>query len=87
MKLFIIAAVAVSTVGCASSSYYGKETQLHVPKRTQPMGRQEVIQAITDCESAMTRPVLIMGKQRINDWDTDIVLNVTCAPMRQAHYK
>lgn len=86
MKLFIIAAVAASTVGCASS-YYGTETKLFVPKRTQPMGRQEVIQAITDCEAAMTRPILIMGKQRINDWDTDIVLNVTCAPMRQAYYK
>ena len=86
MKLVIAIAVAVSAVGC-SSSYYGSETKLYVPKRAQPMGRQEVIQAITDCESAMTRPVLIMGKQRVNDWDTDIVLNVTCAPMRQAYYK
>ena len=80
-----IAAVSAALVGRASSPY-GSESKLHVYKRAQPMSRQEVIVAIGDCEAAKLRPILIMAKRRVNDWDTDIIIDVTCGPKTQAYY-
>lgn len=80
-----IAAVTLGIAGCASSPY-GSESKLVVQKRAQAMSRQEVIQAIQDCEVSKMRPVLIMAKRRVNDWDTDIIIDVTCAPRNPAYY-
>ena len=82
--LFTILATGVM-VGCASDPY-GSESTLFVEKRAQPMSRQQVIQAIQDCEVARTRPIMIMAKRRVNNWDTDIIIDVTCAPMRPAYH-
>lgn len=86
MKVLLgIAAVSAALVGCASSPY-GSESKLVVHKRAQPMSRQEVIMAIGDCEAAKLRPILIMAKRRVNDWDTDIIIDVTCGPKTQTYY-
>ena len=78
-KLLIGVAASVVLVGCASSPY-GTKAELKVEKKVYEMSRQQVINAITDCESAGMRPVLIMSKKRVNDFYVDIVLDVTCAP-------
>jgi hypothetical protein len=80
-----IAAVTVGITGCASSPY-GSESKLVVQKRAQAMSRQEVINAVQDCEAAKMRPILIMAKRRVNDWDTDIIIDVTCGPRTQTYY-
>lgn len=80
-----IAVVSAALVGCASS-HYGSESKLFVEKRAQPMSRQQVIQAIQDCEVSKMRPILIMAKRRVNDWDTDIIIDVTCAPRNVSYY-
>ena len=80
-----IAAVVLGITGC-SSSPYGSESKLVVQKRAQAMSRQEVIQAIQDCEVSRMRPVLIMAKRRVNDWDTDIIIDVTCAPRNPTYH-
>ena len=86
MKVLLgIAAVSAALGGCASSPY-GSESKLVVHKRAQPMSRQEVIMAIGDCEAAKLRPILIMAKRRVNDWDTDIIIDVTCGPKTQTYY-
>jgi hypothetical protein len=86
MKVLLgIAAVSAALTGCASSPY-GSESKLFVEKRAQPMSRQQVIQAIQDCEVSKMRPIMIMAKRRVNDWDTDIVIDVTCAPKAQNYY-
>ena len=87
MKVLLgIAAVSAALVGCGTSSPYGSESTLFVHKRAQPMSRQEVIIAIGDCEAAKLRPILIMAKRRVNDWDTDIIIDVTCGPKTQTYY-
>jgi hypothetical protein len=84
--LILTAAVATTAlVGC-SSSPYGSESKLFVEKRAQPMSRQQVIQAIQDCEVSKMRPILIMAKRRVNNWDTDIIIDVTCAPRAPSYY-
>jgi hypothetical protein len=84
-KILCISALSALAVGCASDPY-GSESKLFVEKRAQPMSRQAVIQAIQDCEVARTRPIVIMAKRRVNNWDTDIIIDVTCAPMRPAYH-
>lgn len=84
-KMLLIAAATVTVAGC-STSHYGTESKLYVQKRAQPMSRQEVIQAIQDCEVSKMRPILIMAKRRVNDWDTDIIIDVTCAPKAPSYY-
>ena len=88
MKSSIAVGIAVVTVGFTgcSSSHYGSKSELFVEKRAQPMSRQQVIQAIQDCEVSKMRPILIMAKRRVNDWDTDIIIDVTCAPRNPAYY-
>lgn len=83
--MLFVSAVSALVVGCASSPY-GTESKLYVQKRAQPMSRQEVIQAIQDCEVSKMRPILIMAKRRVNDWDTDIIIDVTCAPKAPSYY-
>lgn len=84
-KILCITALSALAVGCASDPY-GSESKLFVEKRAQPMSRQQVIQAIQDCEVSKMRPILIMAKRRVNNWDTDIIIDVTCAPRAPTYY-
>lgn len=87
MKVLLgIAAVSAVLVGCGTPSHYGSQSTLYVEKRAQPMSRQQVIQAIQDCEVSRMRPIMIMAKRRVNDWDTDIVIDITCAPKNPSQY-
>lgn len=87
MKVLLLAAgVAIAATGCASDPY-GKQSELRVQKKVHAMSRQEVINGITDCEAAGTRPILIMSKRRIDDHYTDVIVDVTCAPKALQYYR
>lgn len=87
MKVVLLAAaVAIAATGCASEPW-GKKSELRVQKKAFAMSRQEVINGITDCEAAGTRPVLIMTKRRIDDHYTDVIIDVTCAPKALQYYR
>lgn len=47
------------------------------------MTRQEVISAISECESANHRAVVIHSRVKINGRYSPIVVDVTCAPSSQ----
>ena len=53
---------------------------LMLDKEVQPMSRNEVITAINECESSGTRAVMVYAKRRINNYLSDVVVDVTCAP-------
>jgi hypothetical protein len=44
------------------------------------MSRNEVITAVTECTSNGLRAVMLYGKRKVNQYTTDIVVDVTCAP-------
>jgi hypothetical protein len=44
------------------------------------MDRQEVIQAIKECESQRLRAVMVYAKRRINQQPAITVVDVTCSP-------
>jgi len=68
--------------GCSSTFEAPKvaSQNLVLDKDIHPMDRQEVIQAIKECESQRLRPMVIYGKRKINNQSAITVVDVTCAP-------
>jgi hypothetical protein len=49
-------------------------------KNIQPMTRNEIIMAINECEANNTRAVVINSRRKINNYSTEVTVDVTCAP-------
>ena len=80
----VAAGVAVALLsGCQNlppNSTLDAQQQLVLDKQIQPMSRNEVITAVTECISQGLRAVMLYGKRKVNNATTDIVVDVTCAP-------
>ena len=82
-KLIMLVAAASLLAACSTSRTSDKELPnqvLILDKEVQPMGRQEVINGIGECESNGMRAVMLYSKRKINGYTTDVVVDVTCAP-------
>lgn len=76
--------------GCAAGSSWNAslldggssspEQKMILDKNIQAMSRNEVIVAVQECESSGLRAVMIIAKRKINNYTTDVVADVTCAP-------
>jgi hypothetical protein len=76
--------------GCAAGSSWNAslldggsgspEQKMTLDKNIQPMSRNEVIIAVQECESSGLRAVMIIAKRKINNYTTDVVADVSCAP-------
>jgi hypothetical protein len=55
-------------------------TQVLVDKNTYVMTRNEMVNAIMDCEAAGTRPVVITTRRKINGFLAEAPVDVTCMP-------
>ena len=66
----------------AACSTNGNQT-LILDKEINAMSRNEVINAITECENNGTRAVMLFAKRKINGLTADVVVDVTCAPIRR----
>jgi len=81
MKLLIALVAAATLVGCgASNTTTNAQQHLILDKQVHPMSRNEVITAVTECTSSGLRAVMLYGKRKVNQYTTDIVVDVTCAP-------
>jgi uncharacterized protein YcfL len=74
-----IALLAVVLVGCSSANQYPKQ-QLLIDSQVSAMSRQEVINAIHDCQSNGMRAVMVTSKKYVSGHITDVISEVTCAP-------
>ena len=54
--------------------------ELVMDKQIQPMGRNEVIDGVKQCESAGLRAIPIYAKRKINGYTVETVVEVTCGP-------
>lgn len=81
MKKLIFLIIASAITGCATNEFTtdGKQ-DLVIDKQIQPLSRNEVISAVTECTNNGLRAVMLYGKRKINGYTTDIVVDVTCAP-------
>jgi hypothetical protein len=76
--------------GCAAGSSWNAslldggssspEQKMTLDKNIQAMSRNEVILAVQECESSGLRAVMIIAKRKINNYTTDVVADVSCAP-------
>jgi hypothetical protein len=56
------------------------DQKLVMDKNIQPMGRNEVIDAIKQCEKNGLRAITIYGKRKINGYTAETLVDVTCGP-------
>jgi hypothetical protein len=69
------------TAGCSSlSAPQAPNQDLIVDKQVQPMGRNEVIDAVRQCESSGLRAIPLYAKRKINGYTVETVVEVTCGP-------
>ena len=71
---------AMLTCALAACSSTPTEQKMVIDKEVQVMSRNEVIDAINQCESNNTRAVVIYAKRKINGFTADAVVDVNCAP-------
>jgi hypothetical protein len=74
-----LALLAVVLAGCSSGNQYPRQ-QLLIDSQVSAMSRQEVINAIHDCQENNLRAVMITAKKNLNGHITDVISEVTCAP-------
>lgn len=60
--------------------YEQPNQELIVDPRVQSMGRNEVIDAIKQCETAGLRAIPIYAKRKIAGYSVETVVEVTCGP-------
>ena len=69
------------TAGCSSlSTPQAPNQDLVVDKQVQPMGRNEVIDAVRQCETSGLRAIPLYAKRKINGYTVETVVEVTCGP-------
>jgi uncharacterized protein YceK len=78
----ILCWVALVTAGCSSVMPAPKppEQELIVDARVQQMARNEVIDAVKQCESSGLRAIPIYAKRKIGGYSVETVIEVTCGP-------
>jgi hypothetical protein len=75
-----LALLVVVLTGCSTGSSYPNQ-QLLVDSQVSAMSRNEVINAIHDCQTNGMRAVMVTSKKRVSGHITDVISDVTCAPM------
>jgi hypothetical protein len=82
-KVILISAISMLG-GCAlfNNDPISKlpNTEVLVDKSAYIMTRNEMINAIMDCESAGTRPVVITTRRKVNGFLSEAPVDVTCMP-------
>lgn len=73
--------LAVITTGCSNFQPPKPPNQeLIVDARVQPMGRNEVIDAVRQCETSGLRAIPLYAKRQIAGYSVETVIEVTCGP-------
>lgn len=81
MKGALILLACMWLTGCVNQgALVSAESSLAVDKEVHPMTRTEVIDAITECQTAGMRAVVVNSRRKINNYSTPTVVDVTCAP-------
>ena len=77
---FKIIAMALSLSAC--SSYSEPNVTVKTDKEIYKLDRHEVINAITQCQDAGLRPLMVYGRIIVGGRPSPVVLDVTCSPMK-----
>jgi len=83
MKTVIASALLLALIGCSTTTTQAPNQELIVDKQVQPMGRNEVIDAVRQCESSGLRAIPLYAKRKIGGYTVETVVEVTCGPKYQ----
>lgn len=82
-SLLLVLSIAVLS-GCSifNPDPFNKlqNTTVHVDKDVPAMTRNEIINAVNECEGNGLRPVMITARRKVNGYLSEITAEVTCAP-------
>ena len=70
----------VVTTGCSTFQPKPPNQELIVDARVAPMGRNEVIDAVKQCETSGLRAIPLYAKRQIAGYSVETVIEVTCGP-------
>lgn len=81
-KLIIFGVVVLSGCSLFNPDPFNKlqNTTVHVDKDIPAMTRNEIINAVNECEGNGLRPVMITARRKVNGYLSEITAEVTCAP-------
>ena len=84
MKKILLVLGVASLVGCSmfKPDPFAKlpNTDVHVDKAVPAMTRNEIINAVNECEGNGLRPVVITARRKVNGHLSEVTADVTCAP-------
>jgi hypothetical protein len=80
LALFLTACASNKTPILQDQKHEVPNQELIVDPRVQSMGRNEVIDAIKQCETAGLRAIPIYAKRKIAGYSVETVVEVTCGP-------
>jgi hypothetical protein len=89
MKMFtfaLLCTLSIITTGCSMMPGHvpsPPNQDLIVDKQVQPMGRNEVIDAVRQCESSGLRAIPLYAKRKIGGYTVETVIEVSCGPKYQ----
>jgi len=88
MRMFTYAflcSMGIIMAGCSSLPGAPKppNQELIVDDKVQPMGRNEVIDAVRQCETSGLRAIPLYAKRKIGGYTVETVVEVTCGPKYQ----
>ena len=70
----------VVALAACSSTQQPPNQELIIDAKIQQMGRQEVIDAVKQCETSGLRAIPIYAKRKIGGYTVETVVEVTCGP-------
>jgi len=80
-----LCSMGIIMAGCSSLPGAPKppNQELIVDDKVQPMGRNEVIDAVRQCETSGLRAIPLYAKRKIGGYTVETVVEVTCGPKYQ----
>jgi hypothetical protein len=82
----ILCWAALVTAGCSTlGTSKPPDQELIVDAKVQQMARNEVIDAVKQCETSGLRAIPIYAKRRIGGYTVETIVEVTCGP-RYSYY-
>ena len=77
----------LAAAGCSSSprltpvsEFNAPNQELIVDPKIQMMGRNEVIDAVRQCETSGLRAIPIYAKRKVSGYSVETIVEVTCGP-------
>jgi hypothetical protein len=83
----LLCLASIITFGCSNApkapavtEFVAPNQELIVDPKIQMMGRNEVIDAVRQCETSGLRAIPIYAKRKVSGYSVETIVEVTCGP-------